>query len=62
MKIKVIFTLIVAASTLACAANITKVIKLVAFIWVIVLLWKTTRQLEKMRKKVLSSPNSTSRN
>ncbi|OGP52835.1 MAG: hypothetical protein A2Y65_07945 [Deltaproteobacteria bacterium RBG_13_52_11] len=42
--------------------NITKVIKLVAFIWVIVLLWKTTRQLEKMRKKVLSSPNSTSRN
>lgn len=31
--------------------NITKVIKLIAFIWVVVLLWKTTRQLEKNRQK-----------
>ena len=31
--------------------NITKLIKLIAFIWVVVLLWKTTRQLEKNTQK-----------
>jgi len=31
--------------------NITKVIKLIAFIWVVALLWKTTRQLEKNKQK-----------
>lgn len=31
--------------------NITKLIKLIAFIWIVVLLWKTTRQVEKNTQK-----------
>jgi len=43
--------------------NITKIINLIAFIWVVALLWKTTRQLEKNKqKKIISGPNSALRN